>query len=309
MASFTAYCDESYIGGGNRFRGVAAVSLPTSVEAVLTGQVQAILSDSNVREFKWSEFADAKRRFAASKLLHWATAATSASLLRVDVLMFDTEDSRHRIAARDDDANYERMVFHLLTTTLQKRGSGTEWRVYPDEKVGVHWSTINDCVQAVGNRVAGGSPGLFADCAEFMRTGRYSVRRFEPVRSEEHPLVQVADLFCGLGVYSRLRYDAYSAWLPSVDRQMTLCPPLNAVPAPSQTDQERFQVLREFKDVLEAGRFGVSLKSTRGLRTHRPSQPLNFWWYEPQHNRDRAPVKTTARWAASRWHALSPRKR
>jgi hypothetical protein len=60
------------------------------------------------------------------------------------------------------------MFFHLLKATLGKRAAGTEWSVYPDEKVGVLWRTLNDCLQAVARRPAHTEAGLFAD---FLRSG------------------------------------------------------------------------------------------------------------------------------------------
>jgi hypothetical protein len=287
MASFTAYCDESYITA-SRYRGVAAVSLPANAEEALTAEVRALLADSQVTEFKWSKLTNAKYRFAAAKLLRWTVRAIASSQVRVDVLSWDTEDRRHRVRGRDDDANFERMFFHLLRVTLAKRAAGAEWCVYPDEKFGVHWATVNDCLQAVGSRARDTEPALFA---EFVCNQSYVIRRFLPVRSDQQPFVQLADLFCGLAVFSRLRYDAFSAWVPTARGQMTLCTPIKELPPPSQVDAERFQVLQDFKETVNAAKLGVSLDSSRGLRTHQPSRPLNFWWYVPQHDNDRAPVK------------------
>jgi len=35
---------------------------------------------------------------------------------------------------------------------------------------------------------------------------------------------------------------------------------------------------------------GVSLRKYKGLRTMKPSNPINFWWYEPQSDLDKAPT-------------------
>jgi len=49
--------------------------------------------------------------------------------------------------------------------------------------------------------------------------------------------------------------------------------------------------LAEFNAACKSKKLGVSLKTHRGLRTLNPESPINFWWYEPQHDADRAPTK------------------
>ena len=288
MDTFVAYCDESYIAD-SRYRGVAAVSLRVEHEAAVCADLRAQLASSSVREFKWSKLVDAKGRFAAEKLITSTLRAVDAHELRVDVLVWDVEDRRHRVRGRDDNANYERMCFHLLQCVLRRRVRGSQWHVFPDEKLGVDWQALQDCLHAVGQRPR----GPFSLFADFLRAETYSVRRLLEVRSHEQPLGQLADFFCGLAVFSRLKFSAYSQWARTAGPQRPLfeSPPIAA----SRSDQQRFLVLQYFKQQAEAARLGVSLDSSGGLRTLDPSRPVNFWWYEPQHGRDRAPTKAHVR--------------
>ena len=284
MDSFVAYCDESYTAE-SRYRGVAAVSLRVEHEGAVCADLKAQLASSSLREFKWSKLVDARGRFAAEKLVSSTLRAVDTHDLRVDVLIWDVQDRRHSVRGRDDNANYERMCFQLLKSVLRRRVRGSQWHVFPDEKLGVDWQTLQDCLHAVGRRPRG--PGsLFA---EFLRAESYSVRRLLEVKSHEQPLGQLADFFCGLSVFSRLKFSAYSHWASTAGPQRSLfdTPPVTA----SRSDQQRFQVLRHFKQQAEAARLGVSLDSSGGLRTLDPSRPVNFWWYEPQHGKDRAPTK------------------
>jgi hypothetical protein len=54
---------------------------------------------------------------------------------------------------------------------------------------------------------------------------------------------------------------------------------------------ERFQVLYEFDGGCKNRKMGVSLKTFGGLKTLDPRRPINFWWYEPQHEMDKAPTR------------------
>ncbi len=59
----------------------------------------------------------------------------------------------------------------------------------------------------------------------------------------------------------------------------------------SKSDQERCCVLYEFNNKCKNKKLGVSLKINRGLKTFDAKNPINFWWYEPQHEADKAPRK------------------
>jgi hypothetical protein len=148
---YVAFVDESYIQK-ERYRGVAAVSLPAGRSLALSTTLAQLLLESSVREFKWNRCTDAKYGFAARKLVDATLDAVRQLQARVDVLVWDTQDSRHQIAGRDDAANLERMFFHLLRVVLRTRESGAVWSVFPDEKFGVDWATLHDCLQAVGRR-------------------------------------------------------------------------------------------------------------------------------------------------------------
>lgn len=59
----------------------------------------------------------------------------------------------------------------------------------------------------------------------------------------------------------------------------------------SRSEVERFQVLRAFNETCKERKFRVSLDTHAGLRTMSGASPINFWWYQPQHEFDRAPTR------------------
>lgn len=58
-----------------------------------------------------------------------------------------------------------------------------------------------------------------------------------------------------------------------------------------KSDRERCIVLNEFEVALSKNKLSVSLRSSKGLRTRNPAERMNFWWYEPQHSKDKAPIR------------------
>jgi hypothetical protein len=59
----------------------------------------------------------------------------------------------------------------------------------------------------------------------------------------------------------------------------------------SNSLRERCKVLSHFDQQCKNNKMGISLRHWRGLRTVGPNKPINFWWYEPQSDKDKAPKK------------------
>lgn len=119
----------------------------------------------------------------------------------------------------------------------------------------------------------------------------FQLHGIEPVSSAEAPLVQVADLFLGLAIYSREQHAKLEQWQGS-KVQNALFDVKGAPDASlSGADQQRCQLLHEFDGYCKARKLGVSLKSSKMLKTMNPKNPINFWWWESQHENDKAPLR------------------
>ncbi|MCL6546932.1 MAG: DUF3800 domain-containing protein [Bryobacteraceae bacterium] len=286
------FADESYWNKG-RFRSLGLVTTPVCSLDLLNDELKSLLAESNVREFKWKRLDGAKERFAAEKLCEFTVEKACTGQLRVDVLVWDIEDSRHRVTRRDDIANLERMYYHLFRNVLRARWPGdATWRLHPDEHTALDWDTVMDCLEAKSTSVELDlslfTPGWFK-----VRLRReFGIEQIQPVSSAKYPLLQLADLFAGLAVFSRDKIDEYLSWLKANSPQTLLfSDEVCATGDPSRSSQERFQVLKSFDDACKQRKLGVSLKTKRGLWTPKPENPINFWMYEPQHPEDRAPQK------------------
>lgn len=285
------FADESHWNKG-RFRSLGLVTTALDNLEILEGEVSTLLDQSNVKEFKWKKLEGAKERFAAEKLCRFTVEKTSQGVLRVDVLLWDIQDSRHKIARRDDIANLERMYYHLFRNVLRLRWpNNAVWRLHPDEHTALDWGTIQDCLEnvSVGIEI---DRSLFAPGGFRLRLRReFGIEEIKPMSSDKHPLLQIADLFAGLAVFSREKFDEYQQWLEATSPQPRLFAE-DAEPADaSPSSQQRFRVLEGFDNLCKERKLGVSIKTKRGLWTPNPENPINFWMYEPQHSEDKAPQK------------------
>jgi hypothetical protein len=282
---FVAYSDESY-STAERYRSLATFSFPLRSHQQIRTELLKILRDSDVSEFKWHKLKDAKYRFCAIKFIEAVIGFLGKHDVRIDVLIWDTHDSRHRIVGRDDTANFERMFFHLHGQVLKRRPRNAKWKIYPDRRLEINWDNIAACLKAVGKRVEVIDLPLFNT---FFAESYYQIQEFSQVESHEHPCCQVADLFAGVAVFSKTHYRLYKKWTKKKTPRLGLFQEND--PAISNREVNRFNVLMYLNECCKRKKLGVSLDTFSCLRTPNPQYPINFWHYEPQHEQDKAPSK------------------
>lgn len=280
---YICFSDESHIDA--RFRTIAACTCSYATYRCVHHELIALVAESGAQEFKWEKLRSAKYYRLAEELIRFAFREMQTSDLRVDVLTWDTQDSRHAHRGRDDRANFDRMLYHLLNTTLRRRPHGSTWRIYPDQKLDVDWETVESCISLRGKRRRDIPYVLFA---ELFVGAPYSIDRFREVNSHEAPLCQLADLFAGLASFAALRYEDFFLWQQQEGPNFSLLPAA-AVPV-SNADRFRFRLLDHLYSECKRHKAGVSLRRKQRLYTYNPSQSLNFWPYEPQGEYDRAPI-------------------
>lgn len=285
QVTHVGFSDESKWNKG-RFGSIGLVTTPLSCLGELEMELKNLLSESQVSEFKWNRCDGAKERFAAEKMCNFAIEKACNGQLRVDVLIWDIQDSRHNVSGRDDIANLQRMYYHLFRNVLRLRWpKNAVWRLYPDEHIAMDWQTVEDYIESAGRRLK-----VERSLFDVRLRRECDLQEIVPVRSAEHPLLQLADLLCGLAIFSREKFDEYQTWLKATSNQLRLIGDTPDV-TPSGLSRERFQVLEAFDEGCKSLHLGVSLREKRGLWTPRPESPLNFWLYEPQHPEDKAPRK------------------
>jgi hypothetical protein len=258
----------------------------------LEKETRRLLNESNVHEFKWHKLDGANERIAAIKLCRLAIKGCCTGRLRIDVLIWDIEDSRHKILKRDDVANLQRMYYHLFKNVLRVRWPNqANWSLHPDEHTAMDWNTVKDCLKHVST-----SREVVKD---LFTGGKFKIRlkqdfgicQINPSSADEHPLLNVIDLFAGLAAFSYEKYDLYERWERKQSPQQKLFQEENEGKdvQVSRISKERFKVLNLFNSNCKKNRLGVSFENKRGLWTPNPSNPMNFWLYKAQHPLDQAP--------------------
>lgn len=269
-----------------RFRAIGAISGPGAHVAQWELALRDALASSGVDELKWRKLTSAKGRLCALKFLAVLFGDILPGEGRVDVVIWDTHDERHEVIRRDDTANYERMFFHLHCHLMGQRENGSIWHLRPDEQSAIDWNTLQHCLVARGRWPDRLEPALWAPD---WSTRRFRVRSLTAVRSVEEPLCQLADLFAGMAPYTRTKARLMKQMLGEQRGQRTLLSDPEAATV-SSSDRERFPVILELWNRCKERALGVSFATNGYLQTKKPSAPINFWHYRPQHERDRAPT-------------------
>jgi hypothetical protein len=288
-----AFADESCHNVG-QFRGVGVVSLGMSSVEPMSADLVDLLTKASCKDFKWQDVKDAKGRFAAKHLVDFALKHAMQGQLRVDTLTWDCQDSRHCIAGRDDIKNLARMYYHLFSQVLRRRWpASSRWLLYPDTNALMNWEVLGQYLAKAGTAAFDARAQTGRPSARGFLQSDFGIEDIIPVSSEDHPFVQLIDVFVGMSVYSRSNYDKLDYLVATKGQQCVMFPPSqNDAPKISKSDLERYDVIYYLNERCKARKLAVSLKSHRGLRTMDPQNPINFWWYKPQHPDDVAPTKS-----------------
>jgi hypothetical protein len=264
------------------------VSLPEEYSSNCEVRLQAILSSHNVSELAWKNLRSADLRNVAIAWFSVIFDLACVRRLRIDVLCWDTHDMRHAIPGRDDTQNLHRMYYHLLKNVCTKRWPNeARWTIYPDEQSELRWGSIEEFLNYASEGRTD-SRNMFTGLSY---TDEFHCQGFVPQESHERPLVQVADLFAGLAVYSREHHERFLYWFRADEPKLFMdIAPVNL----STGDRERCRVLDSLDRLCKMYALGVSLRTNKRLQTYEPDsqgRPINFWWYEAQHKDDRAPTR------------------
>jgi hypothetical protein len=294
MGSFSAYSDESGIFD-HRFQSIAVVSGKDEMLKELRHKLQKELETGQIPEVKFSKIigysspiAQAARQFIITAVKGFA----ANRKIRIDILTWDTLDSRHAVLVRDDFANLGRMYYHLLVH-VARQWNQIHWNLYPDHNPKIDWDETAKYLNATSlYRTNLQQPELVqvASCEELQ------FGRIEQVDSVRDPLVQLADLFAGMARYSHEDGRQCVQWLESrvskwQSRFKGLCPTNSASDVRTRKRVCAYQLIGQLYKLCRQHKLYVSIREKGYLWTRICSNPVNFWPYEPQGSYDKAPVK------------------
>ncbi len=276
------FSDESH-WNESRYRSLALITLDKANLAELVAASRQLLAQSSLREFSWKELRSDNRRTAAERLCSFAVDYACKGKLRIDILIWDIQDSRHKIQGRDDTANLARMYYRLISHVIRNRWpSGSIWQLFVDERNDIDWQELESYLPS--------RPKRNRDQGQLLqRASQYYKPRVEQAVSANAPLVQIADLFAGLAAFSWNEHAAYERWKGQSDMFSLMFS--DAKPSElSKSQTHKARTLLHFTTYCKP-RIDISHKAGEGLRTPVPKSPINFWRYVPQHEKDKAPLR------------------
>jgi len=286
------YCDET---GHGRYRGIGVLSGSQKGLHAL----RAILAPLCGRHpIEWKKIRNSGRASVAKSLVNAVVDAARSGAIRVDVLLWDTEDRRHAVPDRDDRKNLGIMYYHVLKHVAASWSGAAVWGFYPDRLSCMDWDTLVDCLRhaPLERKRSLRTPVIF-DLGGI----RLSLGDFNQTDCSIDPLLQVADIFAGMGRESRDHSSELAKCMQLLRRIDDPTGQMGFAFGPSPEDLEtvtseglrhKLSVIAHLKHVCGIHRFGLSLRDGY-LRTYRRSTPVNYWWWKSQHPLDRAPTKQT----------------
>ena len=286
MFNHFAFSDDSGHEDG-RYNSLGLITLAFSKYNYIKPELEKLFSDSNIKsEFKWQKVRNAKYKFAAEKINKLIFKYLDD--LRIDVLVWDMQDSRHKgVLNIDSNANLGRMYYHLLSSTLSKRWKiGHTWCWQPDKQSSMNWNSLAKCLVSKKYKIA---TDLFdINKNDFLKLGLKIIKVSD---SKKEPFIQIADYFAGLVTYSYGHFNEYKNWLELKSKQKSLFNVNIKKWNLSNTEKIRFPLIELFIEQCKKNKMNISLEKTNGLKSHDPRKHINFWLYEPQNIYDKAPIK------------------
>lgn len=290
---FEAYSDESGTFD-HRYQSIAIVSGSKDALEHLRNGLQKNLADNQVREVKFYEikgYKSPKARSARYFINYAINDFAGIQIIRIDVITWDTYDSRHNIKGRDDITNLGIMYYNLIVHMARRWGQN-QWNFYPDVNSRINWGKIAKHASLKNLFYPKyDSPTLIKlDVEEsFLEFGE-----IKEVDSIKEPLIQLADLFAGMARFSHEEGGRCIEFLTWGDRKQYKLPNLfiegDLRGEIRKEKGSKYQLIGILYKLCRKSKLGVSLNTKKCLWTPDCHCPINFWNYEPRGGYDKAPI-------------------
>ncbi|OGF44969.1 MAG: hypothetical protein A2452_08350 [Candidatus Firestonebacteria bacterium RIFOXYC2_FULL_39_67] len=284
------YGDES---GHERYRAVGVLSGKKEDIVDLRKEISASLLDNSCKEIEFKEIrGSSKDRKCACEVVKLGVACAAQKKIRIDVLVWDTQDTRHTIEDRDDTKNLEIMYYRVLTHAFNCwKTKSLQWAFYPDENGKIKWENIIAHTEKKNLSKDKALEQTLFGLVENMHI--VAINDHKQVESIKEPITQLIDVFTGFGRYSIENGSAFLKWREENKNKEQSClfEAEKEEDLSSNSDLARYEVLRCLDAECKKNKLGVSIKGKGYLWTPKPSNPINYWLYEVQHQLDKAPLK------------------
>jgi hypothetical protein len=261
----------------------------------LRSALNGIIGKREIDEVKFVEIKSHSSKVEAAREFTYCAVEDYASKakIRIDVLTWDMQDSRHAVQGRDNVANLEYM-YHKVLTHVGRQWMQAEWGFYPDTNSQIGWNKIANALSKT--RLIRSKLSMLRLFDDEETSQVFQFKDIVPKESCKEPLIQLADLFAGMARFTREEGKQCIHWLDKCKNKNQI--PLASILSEKDvsedttiTRQNRFQLIDAFDKLCKRHKMRVSLRTKNCLWTPDPKYPINFWHYESQHQDDKAPVK------------------
>lgn len=198
-------------------------------------------------ELKWNDVTDYSKREDAERVITTVVHLARQRNLRVDVFIWDSRSRVNELSV----TQWYRALFETVNSHWKNwiSHSDARWALFVD-----HQGELNESV-------------LLKSLRE-LRDFRSSILR--QTDSQGNLMIQVADIFAGIGPHSYINAQKYGRWLRSPSIRL------------SNRDTYRFPILNNFHDFCLEQDMGISLFNRKpgfrsnGLWTMNAENPINF---------------------------------
>lgn len=280
------YSDESF---GNRFSSIGVTSGDRSSIEHLRAGLTNILTQHETASVQFKEISGhSKKEKAAKAFIDLGIEYVSTGKIRVDVLSWGLDDSRHTVAGMDDSKNHQLMYGKILKwAQICWKHKTLSWQFFPDRYDDINWGELMRVLdnisldkEILGEDIFGKLHSL--KFAEFVKHDQSS--------TSTDPVLQLTDIFTGFAVFSCEHGRDFLRWRSEEYRQLSMFDNTYTKNF-SKRVVSKFRVLDHLDKLCKQRKMYVSLKTEGHLKTFSPKSGLNFWHYEPQHPDDKAPLK------------------
>lgn len=284
ITDYYAYSDESHHSQGH-YRSIALVQIDKDKINNIENKLNRILIKYGIKieSFKWTNIKTKNEYHALRDLLNYLLPLLEKRLIKIEVIIWHIQDSRHSVLKRDDTTNlsmmYDKLIKDFVERHLKKRD---KLYLYADQTDSMNWEELQ---QILFNQKL--SITYHIEEFDIIAEGFKVIIKESSTQSE--PLIQIADIFAGMACTSYKDFETYKHWAypeqygKKSDKHH------------SNRDKYRFKIYKIVSSWNNRRGININLRLTKGFCTDRihSSSAVNFWFYRPQHSKDKAPTKKT----------------
>lgn len=282
------YSDEVGFDGDSRRQGVSIISGSQEELSAVTDEIEGHLEEKGMSSLEWKDLSGVTAKRTAKRILTTVIDKCINSGVRVDVLTWSLDDSRHSVPGRDELQNLRVMYYHAICNVMREHG-WYRWKgLYPDQHTAIDWETeVATYLRqtSVWNKLQRDERLIPSD----VNVTGVMIKDVKELDSKETPSIQAADLFAGLAHFSHEHYGKYALWKNSSGGKTTSM--FGDETGLSNSEEARAEVVDYVNQYCKSNKLGVSLETEENFRTWDPSNPVNFWNWESQRPEDTAPLR------------------